>query len=660
MNVKQIYEEINSGEGLHTEFKEAWNKLPSDLFETVCSFLNTDGGIILLGVKDNGEVTGVDPGSVKKLKTDLANLSNNPQKIDPPYLLFPHEFEIKGKIIIAVQVPLSSQLHKTGGEIFLRSEDGDYRMRGTQQLAGILNRKLGLFTEQRTYHYLTVNNLRADLFDKARRLMRSINSQHPWLSLSNEELLKIGGFYAFDSNSGKQALTLSAILMFGKDEIIQQIVPGYKFECLLRRVNTDRYDDRLTIRTNLIDAYDLMMEFVSKHLNDPFYLEGDMRISLRDKIFREAVSNIIAHREYTSPAPARLMIYKDRVVMDNPSVQHHFGEITPENLKPFSKNPVICKFMIQLGRFDELGSGVTNINKYLPLYANGAKPVFKETDTSFELHLPLDETAHVTIQDTVYVATQVTTHVERLLLALEGEMTRSELMNKLGLRDVRHFRKGYLQPALKENLIEMTIPNKPRSINQKYKLSKKGIERIKLSVNIGGEITPHVTPQVKLLLQILKGEMSSKELQKRMNITDEQNFKKAYLQPALKENLIDVTIPDKPHSRYQKYRLSEKGKKYLRENVVAEEKISYATPYVTPHVTPQVERLLQILDGEMSRKELQDKLGLADGKHFRESYLQPALSLNLIEMNIPDKPNSRKQKYRLTEKGKGTLKIMGK
>jgi ATP-dependent DNA helicase RecG len=651
MNLKQIYEELNSGEGLRTEFKEAWNKLPADLFETVCSFLNTDGGIIILGVKDDGEITGIEPASVKKLKIDLANLSNNPQKIDPPYLLFPHDFEINSKTIIAVQVPLSSQLHKTGGEIFLRSEDGDYRARGTHQLAGIINRKLGLFTEQRTYPYLTINDLRAELFDKARRLMRSINSQHPWLSLSNEELLKIGGFYAFDSNSGKQSLTLAAVLMFGKDEVIQQIVPGYKFDCLLRRENLDRYDDRLIIRTNLIDAYDLMMEFVNKHLNDPFYLEGDMRISLRDKIFREAISNIISHREYTSPAPARLIIYRSKVILDNPSVRHHYGEITPENLKPFSKNPVICKFMIQLGRFDELGSGVTNINKYLPLYAKGAKPVFKETDTDFELLLPLDETAHVTIQDTIYVAAQVTAHVKRLLLVLEGEMTRAELMNKLGLRDVRHFRKGYLQPALEEKLIEMTIPNKPRSVKQKYRLSGKGKEHIKASFNIGGEITPHVTPQVELLLQSIEGQMSDEELQKRLGITDAKNFKKAYLQPALQGNLIEITIPDKPGSTKQKYRLSKKGIKYLKTSV----DLGGGN---TPQVTPQVKQLLQAIEGEMSRSEIQSKLGLTNVKHFRENYLQPALSLNLIEMTIPDKPNSRMQKYRLTEEGKQLSKTL--
>ena len=389
MNIKQIQQDIRKGEGLHREFKEAKDSLPRNFFETVCAFLNTDGGTIFLGVADNGKVIGVDQDSVVRMRSDIANLSNNPQKVDPPYLLFPREFKINGKMIIAVQVPQSSQLHKTDHMNFLRSEDGDYRVQGTHQLAGIINRKLGLFTEQRTLPFVTIKDLRPKLFDRARRLMRSYNSQHPWAGLSNEELLQIGGFYAVDKESGKTCLTLAAVLLFGSDLAIQQAVPAYKFDCLLRRENVDRYDDRVMIRTNLIDAYDQMMEFVEKHLNDPFYLEGDMRISLRDKIFREAVSNIISHREYTSGAPARLMIYKDRVLLDNPCVQHHFGEITLKNLRPFLRNPTICKFMIQLGRFDELGSGVTNINKYLPLYSHGAKPVFKETQHGFELIIPL-------------------------------------------------------------------------------------------------------------------------------------------------------------------------------------------------------------------------------------------------------------------------------
>ena len=75
----------------------------------------------------------------------------------------------------------------------------------------------------------------------------------------------------------------------------------------------------------------------------------------------------------------------------------------------------------------------------------------------------------------------------------------------------------------------------------------------------------------------------------------------------------------------------------------------------TPQVTPQVGELLAAIRGEMDRNALQSALGLSDRKSFRERYLKPALAEGLIEMTLPDKPNSRLQKYRLTEKARQWL-----
>ncbi|WP_275097005.1 Fic family protein [Sedimenticola hydrogenitrophicus] len=80
--------------------------------------------------------------------------------------------------------------------------------------------------------------------------------------------------------------------------------------------------------------------------------------------------------------------------------------------------------------------------------------------------------------------------------------------------------------------------------------------------------------------------------------------------------------------------------------------VTTAAPQVAPLVTPQVGDLLLVIQGEMSREALQTALGLKDRKSFRERYLKPALVDDLIEMTIPDKPNSRLQKYRLTDKGR--------
>lgn len=81
------------------------------------------------------------------------------------------------------------------------------------------------------------------------------------------------------------------------------------------------------------------------------------------------------------------------------------------------------------------------------------------------------------------------------------------------------------------------------------------------------------------------------------------------------------------------------------------------TPHDTPHDdTLQVTKLLKILRGEMSGEEILSKLGLKDRENLRKVYLKPALESGLIELTLPGKLRSKKQKYRITEKGKIFLK----
>ena len=75
--------------------------------------------------------------------------------------------------------------------------------------------------------------------------------------------------------------------------------------------------------------------------------------------------------------------------------------------------------------------------------------------------------------------------------------------------------------------------------------------------------------------------------------------------------------------------------------------------WIHPQVTGEVQKLLGIFSaGLLGRMELQSALKLRSQANFRERYLMPALASDLIERAIPEKPNSRLQKYRLTEKGR--------
>lgn len=84
---------------------------------------------------------------------------------------------------------------------------------------------------------------------------------------------------------------------------------------------------------------------------------------------------------------------------------------------------------------------------------------------------------------------------------------------------------------------------------------------------------------------------------------------------------------------------------------------AFGTPVTAPVTTP-VLRLLELLvsKGTLGNAEILAELGLKSRRRMRENYLAPALKAGLIEYTIPDKPNSRLQKYRLTAKGRPFLK----
>jgi ATP-dependent DNA helicase RecG len=99
------------------------------------------------------------------------------------------------------------------------------------------------------------------------------------------------------------------------------------------------------------------MRFIEKHLPDKFVLKGDIRISVRNLIFREVISNTLMHREYTNPYPAKLVIGNNLVYTENGNKSKGELQLKPESFSPFPKNPVIARVFKEIGRADELGSG---------------------------------------------------------------------------------------------------------------------------------------------------------------------------------------------------------------------------------------------------------------------------------------------------------------
>lgn len=183
---------------------------------------------------------------------------------------------------------------------------------------------------------------------------------------------------------------------------------------------------------------------------------------------REAIINAVIHNDYTREIPPKFEIFSDRLEIT--SYGGLFEGMTQEDFfdgLSLPRNKELMRIYKDLGMVEQLGSVVPRI---LQAYN---KECFKFSENFLRMTFPATE--KLPMQVNTQVTMQVSTQVEELIKIFKGEHTRQDLQDKLKLANRENFRKNYLQSALDEELIELTIPEKPNSSKQKYRLTEKGI-----------------------------------------------------------------------------------------------------------------------------------------------------------------------------------------
>ena len=191
-------------------------------------------------------------------------------------------------------------------------------------------------------------------------------------------------------------------------------------------------------------------------------------MELPESALREAVVNAIAHRDYRSTANVQVYIFQDRVEIVTPGGLP--AGLREEDLgtKSVPRNPLLFSMLYRMKLVEQIGSGIRRIRDAC-LQHGVAQPAIQVSHDWVTVTSPRPvETA------TPHVSPPVTPHVERLIAVMQGDMRRAELMEVLGLADRGHFTRTYLQPGIDAGLIEMTLPDSPRSRAQKYRLTNLG------------------------------------------------------------------------------------------------------------------------------------------------------------------------------------------
>lgn len=398
MTSDKLKELLANPEGTQIEYKESRDSLARSIYSSICAFLNRRGGHVVLGADNNGNIVGINPDKVQEQMDTLAKDMNNPQLFNPTYYLNLEPLDIDGKKVIYFYVPESNQAHSYKGIYYDRNQDGDFELRSTEQKANLFIRKSKNRTEDRVYPDLGMEDLDEEAFEELRNGLRIENPNHPWLSMSNEEIIVSGDMIQEDKETGRRGLTLAAVILFGNQHAITHALPAYRIDLLCRVNNTELYDDRELLRCNLMKAYPIMMSFIKKHLPEQPFIEGIQRFSLRDKILREVVLNLLIHREYSSAYPTTFTIYRNSIVTENWNIPYVYGHIDLNTLKPHRKNPTIANVFSQMGIVEELGSGTRTIFKYTPYYSNGKEPIIEEDDV-YRVEIPYIPTLQVSDED---------------------------------------------------------------------------------------------------------------------------------------------------------------------------------------------------------------------------------------------------------------------
>ncbi|MDA8124123.1 MAG: DUF4062 domain-containing protein [Deltaproteobacteria bacterium] len=284
----------------------------------------------------------------------------------------------------------------------------------------------------------------------------------------------------------------AAILLFGKAPqrfLISSELKCMHFHTLAKRKPIPSYQ---IYKGTLFDLVDQAIDFVLSKLNRSVGTrvagpQAPVEYDIPEEVVAEGIVNAVAHRDYASNASVEVQLFPDRLEIWNPGTLH--PPLTLEKLyEPHASqppNPLIAEPLFLTKYIEKAGTGTVDMLERCRA-AGMRRPEFCTETGFFILTLWRKGQAQVTAQVTAQVQgkveesptqspTQSNDPVERLLLVLqEGERTARELRQAIKIKHRYTFRSNYLHPALVQGLIEMTIPEKPGSRLQKYRLTDQG------------------------------------------------------------------------------------------------------------------------------------------------------------------------------------------
>jgi ATP-dependent DNA helicase RecG len=413
------------GEKKSVEYKLEYSKT---ILKTVCAFANFHDGIIVLGIRDDGTIIGIN--RIDEIKLNIENAIND-TIIPKPY----YEFEVR---LVEELKLLVVKVYK-GDYTPYTYQNKAYMRRDTStvQVDAIMNQNLILAGRNLGFEDL-ISAEQKLTFNYFNHLMK----KHLKITTLSDDLLKILGLIEVNKYNN------AAVLLSDENTLKSSVVQLVAFS----DTTVNRIKDKATLDScSLLQQFDECMSFYKKHINIGEIIESAYRKTVEDVpiiAYREAVANMLVHRDYSVVVEARIEIFSDRIEIISPG-SLPIGLLSEEFIEgriSKARNKKIADVFLRLKIIEKLATGIRRIKEQYS--EQDVKPKFLTSENAVVIILPfVNQSAkeHNNVafvkenrlegkQNEIYVIIKLKPMIKRVDIQSQINLEKSqtiELLNKL-------------------------------------------------------------------------------------------------------------------------------------------------------------------------------------------------------------------------------------
>ena len=389
-NERELKNILESGETLTVEFKSDAKGMPDrDIVAAVVAMANTEGGLILLGVEDDGTVTGVQPNHQDA--AGLAALIAN--RTSPPVALKAEIIDWGAKTILRIRVPKSRGIVSTSDGLLLRRRllaSGrpeavpfyPHEFIQRQSTMGLVDPSATPVTS------LAVDALNPLERQRIRESIRRYGGDTSLIPLTDEEL--DGALGLVSTVEGVRRPTVAGLLIIGREEILRKHVPAHEIAFQVLEGTDVRVNE--FSRKPLLQTFEEVELLFKARIDEQEIQVGLFRVPIPNydrRAFREAFINALVHRDYSRLGAVHVRLDDDGLTLSSPG---GFVEgITLRNLlvaAPRSRNPLLADIVKRIGLAERTGRGIDRIYEGMLRYGRPSPDYEMSDATSVVLILP--------------------------------------------------------------------------------------------------------------------------------------------------------------------------------------------------------------------------------------------------------------------------------